>query len=144
MQYTISIAKKLRVPADVAWRAVLGIGRIDVWFPGIATCQVDGEGVGASRYMTTEDGGEITDQIKEIDLAGQRLTYQRVKSPFPVSSYLGTVEVFRSNDSMAVIVWTVVYESRPEVGEAFGKALQAGIGAGVDGMERDLNGWSAA
>jgi hypothetical protein len=59
----IAIAKKLTVPGDKAWEAIGKIDRLDVWFPTIATCRVDGEGVGAHRYMTLNRGGDITDLI---------------------------------------------------------------------------------
>jgi polyketide cyclase/dehydrase/lipid transport protein len=102
------------VATDKAWEAISKIGRLDVWFPIIATCKVEGDGVGAHRHMTLEDGGEITDHIEEINPTTKRLTYLRVESPFPVTYYKGTVEVFDSFDSMAVVVWTIDFESDPE------------------------------
>jgi len=134
----VSITKKLSVPCDRAWQAIARFGRLDVWFPNMATCEVEGDGVGAHRHMTLAGGGEITDCILAIDAAGRRLTYQRVRSPFPVTSYRGTVEVFESFDGMAVVVWTVDFESEQASSELVAKALRAGIGAGIDGMERDL------
>jgi Polyketide cyclase / dehydrase and lipid transport len=132
------IARKMRVPSSEVWEAVRGIGGLDVWFPSIASCRVDGDGVGARRSMTMEGGGEITDEVVDVDSTLRRLRYERTESPFPVSSYRGTVEVFESFDSLAVIVWTVDFESEPEVGPAVARALEAGIGAGVEGMDEDL------
>src|SRR5262245_3591228 len=63
--------------------AINRIGRLDVWFPTITACRVDGNGVGAHRYMTSTRGADIIDRIVAIDPARRRLTYQRVKSPFP-------------------------------------------------------------
>ncbi len=106
--------------------------------PSIATCRVDGDGVGAHRYMTLKRGGDITDRIVDINQASRRLTYQRVRSPFPVSSYTGTVEVFESFDSRAIVVWTIDFESEPKDSAAVAEGLRAGIGAGVDGLEKHL------
>lgn len=36
-----TITKKMDVPAEQAWDAILGIGRLDAWFPSVATCVVD-------------------------------------------------------------------------------------------------------
>jgi hypothetical protein len=138
MLTTIAIAKKLTIPSDKAWEAIRRIGRLDVWFPSIATCRVEGDGVGAHRYMTLRRGGDITDRVVDIDHARRRLTYQRVRSPLPVSSYKGTVEVFESFDSRALVVWTIDFESEPNVSASVAEALQTGIGAGVDGLEKDL------
>ncbi|WOJ90973.1 SRPBCC family protein [Methylocapsa polymorpha] len=132
------ITKKLNAPAEKAWEAISRIGRLDIWFPIIATCSVEGDGVGACRRMTTSDGGEITDIIQEIDHATRRLAYLRVKSPFPVTCYQGTVEVFDSFDSLAVIVWTIEFESDPKDSASVAELVKEAISAGLDGMERDL------
>jgi hypothetical protein len=133
-----AITKKLNAPAEKAWEALSRIGRLDLWFPFIAACSVEGNGVGAYRRMTTIEGGEITDVIKEIDRKLKRLVYLRVKSPFPVTYYQGTVEVFESFDSMAVIAWTVDFESDPKDSASLADLVKAAISAGLDGMESDL------
>lgn len=133
-----SITKKLNVPTDKAWEAISKIGRLDVWFPIITTCRVEGNGAGAHRYMTLEGGGEITDIIEEINSTIKRLVYLRVKSPFPVTYYKGTVEIFDSFDSMAVIVWTIDFESDPENSVPVAELVKEAISAGIDGMEKDL------
>lgn len=135
-----TITRKLSAPCDAAWEAIRGIGRLDVWFPAIASCQVEGRGPGAQRHMTLQGGGEMTDRVEAIDPTRRRLTYRRIRSPFPVSSYVGTVEVFESFDGRAVVVWTVDFESQPEVAANVAAALEAAIGAGVEGMGRDLEG----
>ena len=98
----VTIAKKMTVSSDRAWDAISKVGRLDVWFPTIATCTVEGEGVGARRNMTLKRGGDITDRIIDIDTTKRRLTYQRIRSPFPVTSYKGTVEVFESDRKSVV------------------------------------------
>lgn len=134
-----TITKKMTVSGQAAWDAISKIGRLDVWFPGITACKVDGEGVGAYRRMTLDGGGDITDKILDINPSKRRLTYQRLESPFPVISYKGTVEIFDSFDTLAVVVWTVDFESEPKDSETMAELLKAGIGAGLDGMEKDLS-----
>ncbi len=133
------ITKKLNVPADVVWNAIRNIGRLDVWFPFIETCRVEGTGAGALRYMTIANGGgEIKDSIEEIDDSNRRLVYLRPGSPFPVSYYQGTVEVFSSYDGLGVVVWTIDFESKPEDVAAVAELVQGAISAGLEGMEKDL------
>lgn len=132
------IARKMDVPAGRAWDALAAFGRLDVWFPSLATFEVEGDGVGVHRRMTIEGGGDIVDRLVSLDPGERRLVYNRVKSPFPVSSYTGTVEVFESFDGSAVVVWTVAFESEPEHGPPVASRLEAGIGAGVAGMAADL------
>lgn len=135
-----AITKKLNVPADVVWEAIRKIGRLDVWFPIIETCRVEGEGPGASRHMTLAGGGEIKDVIEEIDDLGGRLVYLRPVSPFPVTSYRGTVEVFRSYDGLGIVVWTIDFESRTKDAASVAELVRNAIGDGIDGLEKDLQG----
>ena len=134
-----SITKKMDVPAERAWDAIRRFGRLDVWVPSMAACSVDGDGVGARRHLTLDGGlGEISDELVDLVDEERRLTYRRTASPFPVTSYVGTVEVFRSFDALAVVVWTVDFDSAPEVGEGVAALLEDAIAAGLDGMESDL------
>ena len=133
------ITKKLNVPAEVVWNAIRKMGRLDVWFPIIETCRIEGDGQGALRYMTIADGGgDIKDTIEEIDDINMRLVYLRPVSPFPVSYYKGTVEVFKSYDGLGVVVWTIDFKSQPEDTASVAELVRGAISAGIDGMEKDL------
>ena len=60
------ITKKINVTAAAAWDAISKIGRLDIWFPILDTCRVEGTGPGARRYMTiANNGGEIQDVIMD-------------------------------------------------------------------------------
>ena len=134
-----SITRKLRVPASLAWEAVSAIGRLEVWFPIIESCTVEGSGPGAVRRMTLIDGGgQIHDTIESIDAVTRRLVYRRPVSPFPVTSYRGTVEVFESFDGLAVVVWTIDFEAVPESVKAVADLVKGAIGDGLEGMDEDL------
>jgi uncharacterized protein YndB with AHSA1/START domain len=134
-----AITKKLNVPSEKVWEAISKIGRLDVWFPFIETCKVEGDGPGALRYMTLADGGgDIKDTIEEIDPKKMKLIYLRPISPFPVTYYKGTVEVFTSYDGLGIVVWTIDFESKPEDSASVAEIIQSAISAGIDGMEKDL------
>ena len=133
------IVKKLNVPAQQVWEAIRAIGRLDVWFPFIATCRVEGNGPGALRFMTIADnGGDIQDIIEVIDDRHRRLVYRRPVSPFPVTDYTGTVEVFTSYDDLAIVAWTIDFESKPEDVALVAELVHGAISAGIEGMEKYL------
>lgn len=135
------ITKKLNVPVEKVWEAISRIGRLDVWFPIIETCKVEGDGPGALRYMTIANGGgDIKDTIEEVDHKAMRLVYLRPISPFPVTYYKGTVEVFKSYDGLGIVVWTIDFESKPEDSSSVAALVNGAISAGLDGMEKDLMG----
>jgi len=88
--------------------------------------------------MDSVRGGRLVDRIVDIQPAEMRLVYQRVESPFAVTSYRGTVEVFESFDGLSVLAWTIDFESTPENAPIVNGQLEAGIGAGVEGLKADL------
>ena len=134
-----TITKKMDVPAGRAWAAIGEFGHLDVWFPSMVECRIEGEGVGAIRYLTLDGGlGSITDHLVALSEDGRHLTYERTESPFPVTSYTGHVEVFESFDGWAVVVWTIDFESEPEMSEPVAALLKDAISAGLDGMETHL------
>jgi len=135
----LTITKKMGVSAESAWDALRRFDRLDVWFPSMETCTIEGEGVGACRHMSLVGGlGTITDRLVALDDDEWRLTYERPESPFPVASYTGTVEVFRSFDSLAIVVWTIDFDSSPEDSGPVAELLNGAIADGLDGMEADL------
>lgn len=134
-----TITKKLRVSDAQLWDAVRNVGRLDVWFPIIETCRIEGQGKGAIRRMTVVDGGgEIEDIIEDVDTTKKKLVYQRPVSPFPVTSYRGTVEVMESFDGLGVIVWTIDFDSKPEDAQSVADFVRVAISDGINGMEADL------
>lgn len=132
-----AITKKLNTSSAKAWAAIRNIEGLDRWFPIIDSCRVEGSGVGALRYMTL-DGGQVTDLIEAVDDGRQRFVYLRTTSPFPVTHYRGTVEIFDSYDGQAVLTWTIDFESQPEDSEAVAALVKGAIADGIDGMEREL------
>lgn len=134
-----AITKKLNVPAEQVWSAIRSIGRLEVWFPFIDTCRVEGDGPGALRFMTiANNGGEIQDTIEMVDDSLRRLVYRRPVSPFPVTDYTGTIEVFTSYDGFGVIVWTIDFESKSEDAVTVAELVHGAISEGIEGMEQDL------
>jgi len=66
------------------------------------------------------------------------LVYLRLVSPFPVTYYKGTVEVFSSYDGLGIVVWTIEFESKPEDTASVAELVHEAISAGLEGMEKDL------
>jgi len=107
MTTTVVIDKNLRAPAQKAWAAIESVGGLDRWFPIIDACRVEGAGVGALRHLTLAGGaGEMRDRIVEVAPQERRLRYHRTHHPFPVSDYLGTVEIFDAGPEASRLLWT--------------------------------------
>lgn len=135
---TVNVNKIIAVPADQAWQAIAQINGLDRWFPVISDCTVTGNGVGAIRILTLTTGEKITDRIEAIDHHARRFHYNRIESPFPVSRYLGTVEVCQLGPDSSEIAWTLEIAVDNEQREELAGFLQQTLSDGIDGLERDL------
>lgn len=136
---TINVSKTITVPAYSAWQAIANIGGLDRWFSVIRDCKVLGSGVGAMRVLTlTDGGGEIKDRIELIDHQHKRFRYNRIESPFPVSFYLGTVEIHDTAERACELSWTVEIEAIDEDHDELIGFIQQALAGGIDGLERDL------
>lgn len=138
MIHDVNVTKTISVPPARAWTAISGIGGLDRWFPVIAGCRVEGTGVGAVRVLRLGDGAEMRDRIEEIDHGNRRFRYDRTDHPFPVRSYLGTVEVRDASGGGAEISWTVVMELGAEARDAVSAFVAQALSDGIDGLEREL------
>ncbi|HEY8096618.1 MAG TPA: SRPBCC family protein [Methylobacter sp.] len=135
---TVNVTKIIALPTDKAWQAIAQIVGLDRWFPVITSCRVTGCDVGATRLMSLTSGEEIIDRIESIDHQTRRFQYNRIKSPFPVNRYLGTVDVCKIGPDSSEISWTVEIDvSRNQRDELVGFIKQA-LSDGIDGLERDL------
>jgi polyketide cyclase/dehydrase/lipid transport protein len=74
---TVRISKTIDVGVEKTWTAIHGICGLNRWFPVIATCRVEGAGVGATRILTLKgDGAELRDTVLENSDGARRLRYQ--------------------------------------------------------------------
>lgn len=135
---TATVTKIIDAPSDKVWAAIRSIGGLDRWFPVINSCRVEGEGVGAVRILGLADGGEMRDRLLEIDDAERRVRYQRFQSPFPVESYIGTVEVREKLDRRSEVSWNVQIEVAADKVDDLAAFLETALSDGIDGLERDI------
>jgi uncharacterized protein YndB with AHSA1/START domain len=138
MRETLNVTRTIAIPSGEVWSAISAIGGLDRWFSVIASCRVEGAGVGATRILTLADGAEMRDRVLEIDHDARRFRYERTHSPFPVASHLGTVEVRDRDVLRAEVSWTVTLDVVPEAREQLVGILKDALSDGIGGLERDL------
>jgi len=134
----LNVTKIIAVHADRAWSAIRGIGGLERWFPIIDDSTVFGAGEGATRVMTLTDGAKIKDRIDLIDDQHQCLRYTRTESPFPVQSYVGTVEIRRINEADTELSWTLEIDVQEAQRDALVELLRNALTEGILGLERDM------
>jgi hypothetical protein len=134
----IECHQSIAVASDKAWEAIAAIGGLDRWFPVISTCRVEGAGVGVIRILALTNGAEMRDRVSEINSCAKRFRYERTRSPFPVTKYVGAVEVKDGAGPGTQLSWTVQIEVEEEAREQLVAFLEQALSDGINGLECDL------
>lgn len=147
----VEVKRVIDVPADKAWALLADWGGAKKIFTICASCESEGEGLGASRVIRV-----LSDKIDEIDagnshdLEGQaiRETCTRFEpdnyvlsyaveepSPLPVTNYVATVQIVAVDEKSCEITWSS--QSDPKTNEAEARGLfEASYLDGIKGIER--------
>ena len=97
------------VSADQLWELVGDFGDVGKWSTA-GSCVQKGEGVGALRTLTMDDGRIIVDRLEEI---GERsYSYSIVESPLPFHRYLARMEVIPTSEEKCQLIWSSEFEPK--------------------------------
>lgn len=123
-------------PAD-AWAAIADWCSIAAWHPVIASCEPSEDGDKTMRMLTTGDGGEILEELNELNEDGMSMTYSIIESPLPIANYNSTISVAENGEG-ATVTWSSTFDSNGvSDDEAF--ELMTGIyRTGLDELARQL------
>jgi len=112
--------RRIRRPADDVWALVGDPARLHEWFPGIASCTVDG----TTRVIVTGAGIPMPEEILVRDDTQRRFQY-RVTAPL-FQFHRGSIDVIALDDDECLVVYTTDADPRPlalVVGGATAEAL---------------------
>ena len=124
--------------ADDVWRFLGDFAGIASWMPGIESCDVTGEGVGAVRKIGMPGGAQIEETLEAFDADGRSLSYSIGSGPLPVQNYLATISVKPDGDGCSVD-WTASFElpeGIPE--EPIIQALEGAYGGALGALKKKL------
>jgi carbon monoxide dehydrogenase subunit G len=114
---------EIAVPADAAWAVVGRPELVHHWFPGMATCTVEGD----QRVITLRTGIPLVEQILTNDPIQRRFQYTLVGGLF--QEHLGTVDVIELGPDRCLV--TYQSDLRPA-------AMALVLGGATDGALREL------
>lgn len=108
----IDLSESVETTASAAdaWAAIEDFCSIPNWHPVIASCEQFEEDGKTMRTLTTGDGGELLEELKEMDEDGMSFTYSIIESPLPIADYTSTMQVAENGDG-ATITWSSTFES---------------------------------
>lgn len=124
-------------PAD-AWAAIVDFCSIPDWHPVIAECEQFDQDGKTMRRLVTGDGGELLEELNEMDEGAMSFTYSIIESPLPIADYVSTMTVSEGGDG-ATISWSSTYNA---AGVSDEEALEIMTGiyrAGLDELKSRLS-----
>ncbi len=138
----IQIEEELPAGADAAWKLVREFGAIADYAPGIESCEVEGDGVGALRTLKM-GGAVIVERLESLDDAARRFSYSITDGPMPVENYLATVSISEAGADRSRIEWTTTFDA-PGMPDEQAQALAGGMEGAyrgmIGGMQKALGG----
>jgi hypothetical protein len=126
------IAVKLEFTSspDAVWKELADFGGIGVWGPGIASCKLEGSGVGAVRSIEMPGGVVMKERLESLSDSDRTLSYSIIGGPLPVDNYLATIKVSAVGDGCRVD-WGASFDA-PEGVPAEG--IETGVSGAYSGM----------
>ncbi len=134
----VTVTKVIDVKPQDAWNAIRSIGGLDRWFPIIAKCRVEGQGVGAKRVCELANGVTLFERVEQIDDAAKVFKYSITESPLPIRNYLGTVQVRNASTGKTEVTWSARFDVRDAQRDEMVGMLNGAFADGIQGLEKDL------
>ena len=113
-------AVRLHLPPDDIWALLGAPERVHEWFPGIASCTVDGD----QRVVVTGSGIPMPEQLLTIDPVLRRFQY-RITAPM-FTEHLSTIDIHDLDDGTCLAVYSVDADPAP-LALVIGGAARAGL-----------------
>ena len=111
-------------------------GGVKRWSPGVASCELEGSGVGAVRTIKM---GEmiIRERLEKIDEKARTLSYSIIEAPFPVRDYLATMQLSEPAAGRTKLAWSSTFESAGGLDENSLRDIFTGVyQQGIEGIAR--------
>ena len=131
------LTHQFAIPVDELWAMIGDFGNVGKWSgrPPEA-CVQEGEGIGALRTLTLDDGRQVVDRL---DAHGNDFySYSIVSSPFPVTSYAATMSVAAVDVGTSKLTWRGEIEPDGISGEQAVEMFEAMYRYGVGLMEKQI------
>ncbi len=134
----LAIEQEYSSSQDDVWKVLREFGGLD-WMPGVESCEVEGEGIGAIRKITM-GGNVVTERLEAFDDEARSLSYSIQQGPIPVRDYLATIAVSESQDG-CLVKWTARFELPDGVpADGLIKGLEGAYGGALRALKKRLEG----
>lgn len=129
---------EINAPADKVWAKIGSFGDMS-WHPAIAKTEITSgkaDEVGATRVLTTQDGGNINEVLTSYDPAGMTVKYEITESVLPVREYGATLKVEATADGKTIVTWRAMFKRKDPANPGAAGQDDAAAKAAISGIFR--------
>lgn len=131
---------KISADSNKVWGIISAFSGLENYLPPIASSTTDGDGVGMTRTLTTQDGGQFTERLEALDAASRTLKYSIISDhPFPFSDYVSTIKVSDAGNNQCEVEWSAEFNPNGATTEEVQALLSGLYDAGFSGLESAAN-----
>ena len=131
----ISVNEDFAASAADVWQKLSDFGGLAGWMPGIKSCELKGQGVGAVRTIAMGPI-QIVERLESLDNAKRRLSYALLEGPMPLKNFLATIEVTEKSPTSCRVDWSASFDLPPGVSqEQIAPGIEAGYGGGLKALK---------
>ncbi|WP_298541876.1 SRPBCC family protein [uncultured Aquimarina sp.] len=135
----IETSHLVNAPVEKVWANISKASGVHEWLPMIETCSLEGQGEGAKRVCTTENG-VLNETILKIDHENKTFQYAiDEQTLFPISDIVGTMSV-RNDNGKTILDWNLDFSLEDEnIFSMIEQAIAGMYAAGAAGLEKTSN-----
>jgi len=126
--------------AGEMWKTLSDFAGVHTWMPGVESCEVEGEGIGALRRVVL-GGMQITEKLISQDEEARTFAYSIIEGPLPVQNHLSTVSVHETGAKACRVTWAARFSAAdPAIESGVGTALTGAYGGALKALKQKLGG----
>ncbi|MDZ7659013.1 SRPBCC family protein [Fodinibius sp.] len=136
----VKVSGTINAPVEKVWELASNFGELNQIVEGVSDCTIEGNGVGAVRTLTLQDGGKVKEKLESLDKAKRVLKYSILDSPMPIQNYTGTMQVDELEDGRSKFSWSSTFDAADGMEDDMKEALEGLYNLGVKGLQQRFSG----
>lgn len=130
-----TVRRTIPAPADAVWSDLRSFEGIERFMGMIERSEVHGSGVGATRVLTTHDGGRLVEKLEELDDDARKLVYTIEEAPMPFENYRSTMQVVGAGSGSSTVTWSCTFDAAPDAAGELEATMRGVCEGGLEGLE---------
>uniref|UniRef100_A0A7C3V6Q0 SRPBCC family protein n=1 Tax=Desulfobacca acetoxidans TaxID=60893 RepID=A0A7C3V6Q0_9BACT len=108
------------------------------WAPGVAGLAVNGDGVGAVRTLTYQDGSRAVERLESISEADRSFSYTSLESTLPVEGYVASLTVKDLGPAGSEVEWFSTFGAKGAAEQEVARMLEVSCRKALSGLQKFL------